>query len=214
MFVVIVGGGRVGQSIAGFFSRRGDKVVIIERKHETCESIAKSVDAVVYCGDARSKRLLQDAEVDKADVLFAVTDNDNVNLRVAATAKELGVPKVVARINHGENCDTKVLQDVDVPVCIDEITPDLFISAVVNPEYRYLLRGGGNAVALIRVQPESRLVGARVGGLEDDALIVALVARKGVYMRAEKDLVLAGDDEIIVAGSEEKIASLIERLYE
>jgi len=80
VFIVVVGGGGVGASIAEYFSKRGDRVVVIEKKRELCDRLVKSIDAVVYCGDVKSTRLLRDAEVEKADILFAVTGSDSVNL--------------------------------------------------------------------------------------------------------------------------------------
>jgi len=59
--IVIVGGRGVGASIAEYFSKRGDDVVVIEGDEELCDRLAKSLDVTVYCGDAKSERLLRDA---------------------------------------------------------------------------------------------------------------------------------------------------------
>jgi trk system potassium uptake protein TrkA len=87
VFIVAVEGGGVGASIAEYFSKRGDRVVVIEKKRELCDRLVKSIGAVVYCGDVKFTRLLRDAEVEKADILFAVTGSDSVNLwEASATA--------------------------------------------------------------------------------------------------------------------------------
>lgn len=214
MFIVVVGGGRVGATIADFFARRGDKVVIIDRKREVCDYLSRTIDAVVYCGDARSTRLLRDAEVDKADVLYAVTDSDSINLRVAEIVKKnFGVPRVVVRVNHSENC-SKGEGFADVTVCLGENAINAFIEAVVSPEYKYLLRKSGNTIAYLRVIADSSLVGLRIQDVEKDGLVVALLLRAGVFMRPSNDTVLEADDEILVAGEEEKVASLVQKLYE
>ncbi|MGC8987587.1 MAG: potassium channel family protein [Infirmifilum sp.] len=215
MYIVVVGGGKIGQAIADFFARRGDRVVIIDRKKEVCDFLAKNYDVVVYCGDARSTSLLRDAQVEEADVLYAVTDSDSVNIQVATTAKKkLGVPRVVVRINQSENCERVGGEVADTVVCLGVNSLSAFIEAVVNPEYKYLLRDRDKVIALIRVVPDSPLVGRSIKSIEDMGVLVGVVVREGIPSRPTEDLVLEADDEIVVVGREERVNELIRVLYE
>lgn len=215
MFIVVVGGGGVGASIAEYFSKRGDRVVVIEKKRELCDRLVKSIDAVVYCGDVKSTRLLRDAEVEKADILFAVTGSDSVNLWVASVAKaKLGIPKVVVRVNQRENVEKARSAGADVVVCLEELAAERLIEAVVQPDYRFLLRREGFAVAAVKVLPDSKLVGASTGTLREKGLSVVAVLRGSTWLAGHEDHVLESDDEVVVAGPEEKVSKLIEEVFE
>lgn len=205
MFVAVIGGGRVGYSIAEFFSKRGDRVVVVEKNEKVCGELARSLDVTVYCGDARSIRLLEEAGVNKADVLFAVSGSDSLNIRVASVAKKrFGVPRVVVRVNHAENKEKAAQSGADEVICLDEVA-ELFVRAVTEVDYRVLFKHGGFAVVEIRVPPDSPAIGKPLRELVEKGLKVVAVVRDGSLVEAGEDLVLEADDRLVLAGREEAI---------
>ena len=103
--VIIIGGGNVGLSVASELENRTDRVraKVIERSRECAEKAAESLErTIVLHGDGLDMDLLEEANLDKADALLAVTDDDKTNLLTATRAKAAGCPLTVALVNdHG-----------------------------------------------------------------------------------------------------------------
>jgi trk system potassium uptake protein TrkA len=99
--VVIAGGGRVGFQTARILADRDDDVTVIERDEETCDDIAEEWFATVIEGDATNPSILEQAGVEDAHVVAALTGETGLNLAVCMAAQELspGV-RTVARIDR------------------------------------------------------------------------------------------------------------------
>ena len=80
MYVVIVGGGRIGRYIAKDMASKGHEVTVIERLAARCETLVAETDVLVIEGDAGDVRYLEQAHVDRADVFVATTHEDDDNL--------------------------------------------------------------------------------------------------------------------------------------
>ena len=88
----------------------------------------------VYCGDAKSERLLRDAGAEEADVLFAVSGDDSLHIWVASVAKRgLGVPTVIVKVDERESAERARSAGADVVVCFDELVFERLIEAVTSP---------------------------------------------------------------------------------
>jgi trk system potassium uptake protein TrkA len=98
-FVVIVGCGRLGSTLADTLSQLGDSVVIIDRDEAAFTRLSGEFSGFRLTGDAADLAVLREAKMDRADVVLAATDRDNLNLFVAQAASELfGVGRVAARL--------------------------------------------------------------------------------------------------------------------
>ena len=98
-YVVIVGCGRVGAALAGSFSSRGAGVVVIDRHEGSFRALTAEFSGFRLDGDSSEAAVLEKAKMDKADIVVAATNDDNLNLMVAQFALHVfGVPKVLARI--------------------------------------------------------------------------------------------------------------------
>lgn len=96
--LVVVGAGRLGRLLAGRFSAEGHEVVVVDPSEAALEDLPAEFTGFKVAGDAGELDVLRQAAAG-ADVLLAVTRDDNLNLMVAQAARELfGVEKVVARI--------------------------------------------------------------------------------------------------------------------
>ena len=100
--VVIIGGGNVGLAVAQALERRTDRVraKIIERSREQAERAADALErTIVLNGDGLDVALLAEANIQKADAVLCVTDDDKVNLLAAVRAKAEGCPMAIALVN-------------------------------------------------------------------------------------------------------------------
>lgn len=100
-YIIIVGCGRLGRVLAHRFSLDGNSVVVIDNNADTFGCLSSDFSGFTIEGDATEVSVLQRAKLEQADVLFAATDNDNVNLMVSQVAKAVyNVKKVMARVKN------------------------------------------------------------------------------------------------------------------
>jgi len=102
MKVITVGAGEVGFHIADRLAREGHDVTIIEMDPEKERELRSKLNALVIRGSGASIDSLKEAQIEKADLFIAVTDQDEVNLVSCLLAHEYRVPKMVARIKSIE----------------------------------------------------------------------------------------------------------------
>lgn len=100
--VVVVGGGNVGLAVAQALEGRTDRVRVkmIERNAARAEAAADALErTIVLNGDGMDADLLDEADIDRADAILAVTDDDKTNLLVSVRARQLGCKMAIALIN-------------------------------------------------------------------------------------------------------------------
>lgn len=98
-YVVIVGCGRLGSILASQLSRLGCNVVVIDREESAFKNLSADFSGFRVTGDASEPATLQQAKIEQADCVLAITHYDNVNLMVAQVAKAVyRIPKVIARV--------------------------------------------------------------------------------------------------------------------
>ena len=116
MYIVVVGAGRIGFHLAQKLIQDKHIVTVIEKDKARAEGISQNLDAMVIQGDGCEPRYLEDAQVRRADVIAAVTADDEDNLIICQLAKEVfGVRRTVARVNNPRNEHVFSELGVDVP---------------------------------------------------------------------------------------------------
>jgi trk system potassium uptake protein TrkA len=98
-YVVVVGCGRFGSTLANAWSQQGDSVVVVDRDPRAFSLLASEFSGFRIVGDAAVMGVLREAKVGQADIVCAATPLDNLNLFVAVAARELfDVKQVAARV--------------------------------------------------------------------------------------------------------------------
>jgi len=169
MRVIIVGGGEIARKMALRLSGEKKDVVVIEKDPEKAESLAKQLDALVIHGDGTEKEILMDADAEKCDVFFAISDDDKTNLLAAGAAKALGIEAVVAAANRPENenafrkAGVKVVSIAD---CIAKALQDAAASGdVPEPPDEKPKKGGNGILEKVRksIAPRKKKAATRHG---------------------------------------------------
>ncbi len=124
MNIIIVGAGKVGLNLAEKLSQEKEHdITLIDLKYQNIEHAVNQYDVMGVTGDAVSQDTLKEAGIDKADLLIAVTGNDELNLITCLIAKKCGNLKTIARIRRPEyNKDIHLIKE------------DLGLAMVINPE--------------------------------------------------------------------------------
>ena len=99
MNIIICGAGRVGFTIAKLLTEQNHSITVIDQSSEDIQKINESLDVKAIVGKATSPEILDRANTSDADMLIAVTRNDEINMLICQIAYSLfKVPKKIARI--------------------------------------------------------------------------------------------------------------------
>ena len=123
MNIVIMGGGKVGESLARrILEGRRHEVRIIESDRARSLQLANALDVEIICGDGTNIDMLENAGVRDADCFIAISGDDANNLVASQLAKQyFGAKKVIARANDPRNLETMRVLGVDYAVSSTEI---------------------------------------------------------------------------------------------
>lgn len=124
MNIIIIGGGVVGYSLAEHLLRDGHQLTMIEQDESLCASIADKLDIQTIVGSGSSPEVLRQAGVADANMVLAVTPNDEVNMVVCALARQHNVTQRIARLRSEALVSEDSLVDLD----------GLGITSVIDPE--------------------------------------------------------------------------------
>jgi trk system potassium uptake protein len=118
MFVLIVGGGKVGLNTARQLIQLGHEVAVIEQRKTRYDLIVEELEESLVFGDGTEIWVLEKAGIARADMVVSVTGDDEDNVIIAQIAKmKFAVPKVVARVNNPFNQPMFDLLGVEATVC-------------------------------------------------------------------------------------------------
>lgn len=124
MKIVVCGDGKVGSTVSNQLSIEGHDVVIIDKNPQVVNRSSNNMDVLCIHGNAASRAVQIEAGVPNADLLIAVTSEDELNLLCCLIAKKLGAKNTIARVRNPEySSELKYIQD------------ELGLSMSVNPEY-------------------------------------------------------------------------------
>jgi trk system potassium uptake protein TrkA len=132
LYIVIVGCGRLGSHLANQLSRVGHSVVVIDAQEETFNDLSPDFSGFRVVGDATQIAVLKEAKLQRADVFFATTHGDNVNLMVAQVARKLfNVPHVLARVFDPRR--ERVYDQLGIEtICPTSVAAEMFLLAVAS----------------------------------------------------------------------------------
>ena len=203
MFVIIVGGGKTGSELAEMLLKEDHRVVVIEDRPVVLERLQQELpDGAVLAGDGSAPDVLEKAGIAEAQVLAAVTGDDEANLVITSLAKfEFGVPRVIARGNNPKNAWLFTAEmGVDVALNQAHILAHLIAEEMSLGDMMILLklRKGEYSVVEEKVHPQSSAVGQALGSLHMPAeCVVAAIIRKGQMVIPHGTTILEPADELI-----------------
>src|SRR4051794_29058802 len=117
MYIIVVGGGKVGYYLTKTLVNEGYEVLLIEKSAKKVAVYAERFGAVVLEGDGAEFSTLEKAGTGRAEVVIAVTGDDEDNLVICQTAKmQFDVPRTIARVNNPKNEELFKRLGIDVTV--------------------------------------------------------------------------------------------------
>ncbi|MBA3744541.1 TrkA family potassium uptake protein [Sporichthya sp.] len=209
MRVAIAGAGAVGRSIARELLGNGHQVLLMDKDPRAIK-VERVPDAEWLLADACEMSSLQEAELQRCDVVICASGDDKVNLVVSLLAKtEFAVPRVVARVNHpGNESLFTESWGVDVAVSTPRLLSALVEEAVTVGDLVRLFsfrHGEANLVELT-LPEDSPQIGNRVGDVPwpPDTALVAIIRQSRVLVPTRDDPLEALDELLFVASAEQE----------
>jgi len=121
--IIIIGAGKVGSQIAQTLSAENHDVTLIDKREDIRQDLDNNLDIMTIVGNGANVRILEQAGINEADMLIAVTRSDEVNMIACMTAKQFNVERKIARIRNSEYMYSNSLSK-----------EKLGIDFVINPE--------------------------------------------------------------------------------
>jgi trk system potassium uptake protein TrkA len=203
MKIAIIGAGKVGYFLAKRLGLSKHSVSIIDKDKQTCEDIAKDLNVVVINGDGCDPAILEEAGARHADVVAAVTGDDEDNMIICQLAKELfKTRRTVGRVNNPDNEHTFAELGIDVPVDATMIIGKIIEEEVSFEDFVNLMSFKRGKIAIVRIDlaGESPVVNKKVKdiALPKDAVLVSIVRGEKVILPKGTTVLEAGDDIIAI----------------
>ncbi|MBI4842680.1 MAG: TrkA family potassium uptake protein [candidate division NC10 bacterium] len=206
MLAVIIGGGRGGSYLARDLQTQGYRIKVVDRRPEVVARLRQEIGGDVICGDGCSPQILDQVGVSKADLVVALTHNDEDNLVVCRLAKHhFHVPRVIARVNNPLN-EWLYTKDWGVDVAISQVhlTSKVIEEEIGLGELVTLLKLNRGEAALVELRlPDTspcRGKAIREVNLPSDAVIVSVI-RAGKLVIPRGDTVFEAGDEILAVST-------------
>jgi trk system potassium uptake protein TrkA len=214
MFVLVVGGGKIGSHLTSLLVMEGHQVRVIDQRADVLERLHQQLASEnVLTGDGTDPKLLEKAGIKEADVLAAVTGEDEANLVITTLGRfEFHVPRVIARVNNPKNA-WLFTEDMGVDVALNqaEILAKLILEEMSLGDMMTLLklRKGEYSLVEEKVHPDSVASGSAIRALDlpADCTLVAII-RKGELIVPHGDTLLQPADEILAIVRQSQLSQL------
>jgi trk system potassium uptake protein TrkA len=218
MYVVLIGGGNVGIQLAKRLIALGEEVLVIEKDAQMASKLANLLgEEYVMHGDGCEVNTQRDAGFNRADVIAAVTGEDEDNFVACQLAKELWkTDRVIARINDPSHEETFRQIGIDETVSATAIIYNLIVQQISSDSLvpvAALHRGNVEIVESV-LSSRSALVGRKVGDVKaPEGSFIAYIVRDGQGIQVASDTVLQADDMIVAIVRTSDAEALREAIY-
>ena len=212
MYVLVVGAGKVGWNLTRELIGRGNEVTVIESDSARFATVEEELEHAAQYGDGSELWVLERGGIERADMVIAVTGDDEDNLLICQVAREkYGVERVIARCNNPRNLQHFELLGIKPAVSATDLILRLIEHEVPRYGLLHLLDLPQERLEIIEVEVAkgSPADGAMVKdlGLPDGSLAISIL-RDGTGFVPLADSVIEEGDEVLVvldSGREDKV---------
>ena len=213
MYIIIVGGGKVGYYLAKELMETGHEALVIEKDPTICERIAEELGEIALNGDGCEAATMEIAGFGRADMVIAVTGDDEDNLVVCQVAKaRFNVPRTVARINNPKN--EEIFKRLGIDTAVSATTVIMSHIEQELPTHPLIplltLKGGGLEIVEVKVPGTAAVVGKKVRELllPQQSLVSLIIDEEGSPRVATGETVIRAGDEVVVVTRRENEEAL------
>ncbi|MBO5957943.1 MAG: Trk system potassium transporter TrkA [Bacteroidales bacterium] len=205
MNIIIAGDGEVGMHLAEALEHGDHNITIVDPHEELLKMIESQSDLMTIVGDSTSIRVLQQANVKKADLVIAVLHDEHINLLTGILAKKLGAKKVIVRVNTMESLSKenwRIYQDLGIDGIVSP--EDIAAQEIINllkqnvATETHDFAGGKLELLMIKLEPNAPSINKTLEELIEnykhiDFKALAIHRRQNTFIPKADDIFLEGD---------------------
>lgn len=203
MYVIVAGAGKVGVNLTRELLGQGHEVTLIENRRQRYQGIEQLLEHNILYGDASELWVLERAGIERAEMVIAVTGDDEDNILICQVAKEkYGISRIIARVNNPSNRSHFDLLGIKPVVSATELILRLLEHEVPHHKLVHLLDLEEEEIEIIeiRLDEKSPVVGRTVGDLDtpDNTLVISIIRDGRGTVPNATTVFQAGDDILAV----------------
>ena len=213
MYIIVVGGGRLGYYLLKGLLNEGHEVLLLEKDARICRTIIEEMGSVCYRGDGCEAATLAEVGTSRADMMVAVTGDDEDNLVACQVAKhKYNVPRTIARIRNPQNEALFKKLGIDVTVSTTDIILESIEREVPTHPLTHLLTISekGQMIVDVKISLESTTVGKAVKelSLPKESKLALIIPEEGSAHVPIANTVLRAGDQVIALTTPESEEAL------
>ena len=217
MYAIIMGGGRVGLSLANLLIEEGFDITLIENDETLCAEVASELDALVICGNGTNSKLLEESNIEDADFFIATTGNDEANLLSCILVRKYNVETIIARVSNPDHEEAFKEVGIDRVISPEMSAAKDLAQYVTNPTAAKLTTlGEGDAEIIEMIITNDKVVGKRfkeISPTKEYNIIATYQNGKLVIPQPENTISRGQKVSILVKrGTMKKVSRKLERL--
>lgn len=216
--VLIMGGGSIGLTLALEIEKklRDFSAKIVEKNPQRAEFVARQLKSTeVLCGDVLDVDLLKEANIQDAETIISVTQDDKVNILASLLAKKEGGMRTMTLLNNMDYSSLVLSMGVDAVISPHSITVSSILQYVRQGQLRsvHSVRGGDVEVIEAEAQESSNVIGLTIEDINIKERILVAGLRRGTqtYILPPKTTIRVGDRLILVVSKDSIVK--VERLF-
>ncbi len=213
MYIIIVGGGRVGYHLTKALLDEGHEVLVVEKNVHYCDIIREEMGSICVQGDGCEASTLAEIGTGRADMLIAVTGDDEDNLVACQVAKhKFNVPWTIARIRNPANEVIFKKLGIDVTVSSTNIILEQIEEVVPTHPLTHLLtiRDKGLEIVEVKIPPDSIVVGKPIKelSLPKESKLALICSKERKPRVPTASTILRAEDRVIAVTTPESEEAL------
>ncbi len=200
MYIIIGGGGDIGYYLTKSLLKQGHEVLLLEKTQARVQALSEEIGQAVLRGDACEARTMEEVGVTRADVVIAVTGDDEDNLVICQVAKKrFNVPRTIARVNNPKNELLFQQLGIDLAVSPTKTILSLIEAELPSPHFVSLmtLKSAGLRIIEIRVSAESEVENKQLREIQlPRNCNLALIIRNKEFIIPHAETRIIANDEL------------------
>lgn len=208
MYIIIIGGGKVGHYLAKELVDGGYEALVIEKQASKCAELVEEIGDFVMRGDGCEVMTLEQAGMGRADMVVAVTGDDEDNLVACQVARhKFGVERTIARINNPKN--EIIFRKLGIVTTVSATTAILAHIEQELPSHPIIplmtIKGGGLEIVEVKIPRRAPVDGMALKNvlLPQQSLISLIIGEDGVPRVPTADTILHAGDEVVAVALKE-----------
>lgn len=200
MYIIVGGGGDIGYYVTKSLFDRGHEVLLIEKGASRYQSLKEELGQSVFRGDACEARTMDEVGASRADMVIAVTGEDEDNMVICQVAKKrYKVSRTIARLNNPKH--EEIFQRLGIDTMVSPTKTILSLIEAELPSSRFVplmtLKSAGLEIIEVRIPAESDVVGKTLGAVNlPRSCNLALIIRDKQFVTPTAETILLANDDV------------------